>query len=72
MKLERRHGLFGIALLGTLLTAVLLARGSVAATPKPAPHGDWEAVSYPALDRLIAQRAADARAKTASARQTPR
>lgn len=71
MKLERRHGLFAISGMGIAFVVAVLAHGDVAAqNPANDPtfvtnavRADWEGIDYPALDRLISERAALARAK---------
>lgn len=72
MKLERRHGLLGVAIVGTALVVAALAPSHAESAAyqgvgneniPTALQGDWEKVSYPALDRLIRQRADEARAR---------
>ena len=67
MKLERRHGVFVLSALGTAFVASVLSQGNVAAKdPNFVPaavRADWEGIDYPALERVVSQRAAEARAK---------
>jgi hypothetical protein len=67
MKLERRHGVFVLSALGTLFAVAVLSQGKVAAhDPNLIPaqvRADWEGIDYPALERVVSQRAAVARAK---------
>ena len=69
MKIERRHGLFAISGLGVAFVVAVLAQGNVAAQDpgfvQNAVRADWEGIDYPALDRLISERAAQLRAKDA-------
>lgn len=67
MKLERRHGVFVLSALGVAFVAAVLSQGNVAAqSPNFVPsavRADWEGIDYPALERVVSQRAAEARAK---------
>lgn len=72
MKLERRHGMLLLSLLGVVVLASFLTAGARAAAPRGsgtpmAARADWEGVPYPALDRLIRQRVLDARARERAA-----
>jgi hypothetical protein len=67
MKFERRHGVFVLSALGTAFVAAVLSQGNVAAQdPSFVPNAvraDWEGIDYPALERVVSLRAAEARAK---------
>ena len=78
MKLRREHGMLVLSLIGATALLALFAGGAVGeAGPTPSravgiarERGDWEGVEYPALDKLIRQRAAAARAQTARLQST--
>ncbi len=64
--------MLGVAIVGTALLVAALAPSDAKSAAyqgvdnthiPTALQGDWEKVSYPALDRLIQQRAEDARAQ---------